>query len=210
MITALSLVVALIGMARFKKLTMPFKILVFWQLVDFIIDSCNQLCIHIYKNNALLTHTQTIVEYVSYAVIYYYLIRSKQIKIFILGSIAVLFVFFIINGCFLQPFTKTFPTNVIMPAEIIYVIFAILLFKQMLQYPVQVNIVKQSVFWFNTAMLFFSTTMFLNLGLMNYYGTHNKSFAVILRFWYSIDIIFSVLLVLAILNDNKDEIGSNG
>ncbi len=209
-ITALSLVVAIIGLVRFKKLTRPFKLLVLWQLIDFLIDSSNQLCIHIYKNNALLTHVQTIVEYVSYAVIYYYLIKSKRIKIFILGSIAVLFVFFIINGCYLQPFTKTFPTNVIMPAEIIYVIFSILLFKQMLQYPVQVNIMKQSVFWFNTAMLFFSTTMFLNLGLMNYYGLHHKSMAVILLFWYSIDVIFSVLLVLAILNDNKDDVSSNG
>jgi hypothetical protein len=207
---ALPLVIALIGMVRFKKLTMPIKLLVFWQLTDFLIDSCNRLCIQIYKNNALLTHVQTIVEYVSYAVIYYYLIKSKPIKISILGSIAVLFVFFIINGCFLQPFTKTFPTNVIMPAEIMYVIFAILLFKQMLQYPVQVNIMKQSVFWFNTAMLFFSTTMFLNLGLMNYYGLHTKSMAVILYFWYSIDVIFSVLLILAILNDNKEEVGRNG
>lgn len=207
---ALPLIIALIGMVRFKKLTMPFKLLVFWQLTDFLIDSCNQLCIQIYKNNALLTHVQTIVEYVSYAVIYYYLIKSKRIKISILGSVAVLFVFFIINGCFLQPFTKTFPTNVIMPAEIMYVIFAILLFKQMLQYPVQVNIMKQSVFWFNTAMLFFSTTMFLNLGLMNYYGLHHKSMAVILVFWYSIDVIFTVLLILAILNDNKEVVGRNG
>src|ERR1700749_3447131 len=104
---ALPLIIALTGMVRFKKLTMPFKLLVFWQLIDFVIDSSNRLCIQIYKNNALLTHVQTIVEYVSYAVIYYYLIKSKPIKISILASIAVIFVFFMINGFFLQPFTKT-------------------------------------------------------------------------------------------------------
>jgi hypothetical protein len=69
---------------------------------------------------------------------------------------------------------------------------------------------KQSVFWFNTAILFFSTTMFLNLGLLNYYGLHSKSMAVILCFWYSIDVIFTVFLILAILNDNKEEVGRNG
>ncbi len=75
----------------------------------------------------------------------------------------------------------------------------------MLQYPVQMNIVRQSVFWFNTGILFSSTTMFFIFSLMNYYATYYpKDYKLILYFWYSVDIIFSILLFIAILNDNND------
>jgi hypothetical protein len=210
-ILVLSLIVGIIGMVRFKKLTMPFKLLVIWQFINFSLDACNGVCIAIYKNNALLSHVENICEYISYAIIYYFLFKSRKIKKVILSSIVIIFIFFIINGLFLQPFTKTFPTNLIMVREIMDVLFAILLFKQMLQYPVQINIMKQSIFWFNTAILFFSTTMFLNLGLLNYYGRyHREDMTMILYFWYSIDIIFSILLTIAILNDHKNEIADNG
>lgn len=198
-------------MVRFKKLTMPFKLLVIWQFIDLLLDYSNQLCISIYKNNALLSHVETIMEYVAYAAIYYYLFKSRVIKKLVIGSALLIVLFAVINGFFLQPFTKVFPTYVIMPAEILYVVFAILLFKQMLQYAVQTNIVKQSVFWFNTGILFFSSTMFLNLGLMNYYSRYHKgNFTIILCFWYSIDVIFSILITIAILTDKKNEIAVNG
>jgi hypothetical protein len=210
-VLALSFIIALIGMVRFKKMTVPFKLLAIWLVIDFLLDASNQYFIDTYKNNARLSHVLCILEYIFYAVIYYHLFRSNYIKKFILVTIALFIAFFIINALFLQPFTRVFPTNVIMSAEILYVLFAILLFKQMLQYPLQMNIMKQSVFWFNTSILFFSTTMFLNLGLMNYYGKyHSDTITLILYFWYSIDIIFSILLGIALLNDKKESIETNG
>lgn len=184
---------------------MPFKILVVWQLINFLIDSTNQICIKIYHNNALLTHAVGTIEYITYAIIYYHLFISQTIKRVVLYSIPVVIIFSIINAIFFQPYTKTHPTNELMTESILEAIFAILLFKQMLQYPVKMNVMKQSVFWFNAAMLFSSTTMFLNLGLMNYYGKyHEENLALIFYFWYGIDVIFSILLIIAILNDNRE------
>lgn len=212
-VLALSLIVAIIGVVRFKKMTMPFKLLTIWLVIDFILDSYgNPLCIAIYKNNALYSHTVNIGEFIFFAAVYYYLLKKTWAKRLVLGCIIALSVFFVINGLLFQPFTKTFPTYFIMPTQIMYVVFAILLFKQMLQSPVQINIVKQSVFWFNTAMLLFSTTMFLILSLMNYYSKHStrESMMLVLYFWYSIDIIFSILICVAILNENKQAVSSNG
>jgi hypothetical protein len=212
-VLAFSLIVAIIGVVRYKKMTMPFKLLAVWLVIDFILDSCgNPLCIAVYKNNTLLSHVETIGEFIFFAGAYYYLLRRKWAKKLVLTCIIALSVFFVINGLTLQPFTKTFPTYVIMPAEILYVIFAVLLFKQMLQYPVQMNIIKQSLFWFNTAILFFSTTMFAIFSLMNYFSKHStrESMMIVLYFWYSIDLIFIVLIGMAILNENKYAINHNG
>jgi hypothetical protein len=46
----------------------------------------------------------------------------------------------------------------------LYALFSLLLFKEMLQYPLRINILKQSVFWYNTAILFYATTMFFMMG----------------------------------------------
>jgi hypothetical protein len=210
-VTASSVIVCLIGLFRFKKLTMPFKLLVIWLIIDLSLDSCSKLCIAVYKNNALESHVESMLEYSAYAIIYYYLFVSPGIKKVIIYSIPIIIILSIIDGCFFQGFTKSFPTYPIMTEEILYVVFAILLFKQMLQYPVQVNITKQSVFWFNTGMVFFSSTMFVNFSLMNYYtGFSRESLSVILFFWYSIDIVFNILFIIAILNDNKAVLGKDG
>jgi hypothetical protein len=211
-VLAFSLAIVIIGVVRFKKMTMPFKLLVIWFVIDFILDSGgNPLCIAIYKNNALLSHAETIGEFVFFGAAYYYLFKKEWLKKLVLASIIALSIFFIFNGLVLQPFTKTFPTYVIMPAEILYVVFAVMLFKQMLQYPEQMNIIKQSIFWFNTAILFFSTTMFSIFSLMNYYSQHvsREGMAIVLWFWYSIDIVFTILMGMAILNENKYAINHN-
>jgi hypothetical protein len=149
---------------------------------------------------------QSTFEYSAYAIIYYYLFVNRRIKQIALYSMPIVIVLSIIDGCFFQPFTKSFPSYLIAPEEILCAIFSILLFKQMLQYPVQVNIIKQSLFWFNTAILFFSTTMFIILSLANYFTTYKRAdFMLIAYFWYSVDIIFNILLFLAILNDNNNK-----
>ena len=188
---------------------MPFKLLAIWLTIDLLLFyPLNKLCISVYHNNILWYHVQSVFEYCAYAIIYYHLFINRRIKQIVLYSIPILVIFSIINGCFFQHFTKAFPSYVVVSEEILCAIFGVLLFKQMLQYPVQINITKQSVFWFNTSILFFSTAMFLIFSLMNYYATYkSKDIFMIKYFWYSVDIIFNVLLFIAILNDDKRNTG---
>lgn len=207
----LEIIVSLTGLVKFKKLTRPFKVLVIWLTIDLFFYPLNKLCIYIYKNNVLLVHVQNMFHYAAYTLTYYYLFINQRIKKVILYSIPIILMLSIIDGCFVEPFTKTFPTYMVLPEHIIYVVFTILLFRQMLQYPVQMDIMKQSVFWLNTGVLFFSTTMFLTLSLSNSTAKYPKEeVMLILYFWYSIDIIFSILLLIAILNDNNLRTVSNG
>ncbi|MBS1501889.1 MAG: hypothetical protein JST32_07495 [Bacteroidetes bacterium] len=124
-------------------------------------------------------------------------------------SLAAATVFFFINALFLQPYNKIFPSHVLVINEILFAIFALLLFKQMLLYPLQINIMKQGIFWFNTAVLFASATMFLNYALINYYFIHNINNVFLVYFWRLQDILFNVMLGIAVLTDKKESNSAN-
>jgi hypothetical protein len=199
----ISFTVTILGIVRYQKLTMPFKILT----ISFLVSSAAYL-VNIYvnykfKTNAVLSHIDAISNYLFYATVYYLLFKNKYTKLFILISVGTVVIFFFVNGIMFQPFLKVFPSNLNLPTLILYVIFALLLYKQMLLYPTQVNIIKQSTFWYNTAMLFFASTMFINLQLANYYSEH-KIMNVIVYFWYIDNTIFDILLGIAILADKKE------
>jgi len=200
----LLLIVLGIGAMRYKKLTLPFKVLTWSVLIVFLFNVIGKVYSNRYKSNAPILQLESIAEYVFYALIYYYLFKNKTIKKVILSSIVIIFFLFIINAFFLQPFLKVFPTNIYLPTQILFVIFSLLLFKQMLLYPSKVNIVKQGVFWFNTAMFFYATTMFLNLGLANYYVAHHINDYSLYYFWYFSLYLFHVFIGVSLFTDNKE------
>ncbi|MBB3054850.1 hypothetical protein [Mucilaginibacter gotjawali] len=196
-------IVAGVGLSRYKLLTIPFKILTWSVVAVSILGVLSKFFSVKYRNNAPILQVQSIAEFVFYLVIYYYLFKNKTIKKAILVSIVVITIFFFINTIFLQPFAKKFPTNVYVPTQTLYAVFSLLLFKEMLMYPIKINIIKQSVFWFNTAILFYATTMFFNLGLSNYLAEHTHYDIIITFFWYLIIYSFHVLICVALLTDNK-------
>jgi len=201
----LSILVCLIGIVRFTKLTMPFKLLVILQLIDLALTTAGSKVVEArYHNNALISHVQTCNSFMFYSIIYYLLLKNKLIKQFLLVFIIIVPIFCFINALFLEPYFNTFPTYTILPTDILCIVFSLLLFKQMLLYPMQINIVRQSVFWFNIGILFFSATMFMNFGLMNYYRLHGLRGQIVFYFWYSAIIIFNLLLGMAILTDRKE------
>ncbi|MDB4901186.1 MAG: hypothetical protein JWQ63_467 [Mucilaginibacter sp.] len=199
----LLLIILVIGLIRYKGLNKPFKILTWSVLVVLLCSILSQIFIYRYKNNALVLHIESITGYLFYSLIYYYLFKNKKIKIAIIISMIIVLVFFVINALFLQPFYKIFPTNIYLPTQILFAVFSLLLFNEMLMYPVKINIIKQSVFWYNTAMLFYATIMFFFLGLTNYLGEHHIYDLFILYFWFFIISVFHILLGIALITDKK-------
>ncbi len=198
------LIALAIGMVRYKKLTIPFKILAFSVLVTIVLEVVSRFFALKYQNNALILHFMSICGYIFYSAIYFLLFKSKVIRKAIKVFIPLLIVFFVINILYLQqPVDKQFPTNIYFITNILYVVISLLMFKQMLQYPLNLNIVKQSAFWFNTALLIFSTTMFLNMGLVNYYAAHHWGYDIIYYFWEGNFCLFNILICVSLLLDEK-------
>jgi hypothetical protein len=84
-----------------------------------------------------------------------------------------------------------------------------MIFKQMLQYPLQINITRQSIFWYNTAILFFSTTAFLNFGLVNYVVKHHLNPVISYNCGFVLNMIFYSLIGISILINDKKLITEN-
>jgi len=205
----LLLTICVIGVARYKKLTTPFKLLTVLIGLTLVLEITSEVCAVLYKNNIFVSYVTCLVEYTFYSLVYYNLFINKSIKKSILITLVFFALFYFINFFWLQPYYKEFPSNVVIVSEITYTIFSLLLFKQMLLYPLPMNITRQSVFWYNTAMLFFSTTSFLNLGLINYYVKHHLKDSVLLGFNFGINVIFYVLIGVSILINNKKTITDN-
>jgi hypothetical protein len=202
----ISMIVAGIGVVRYKKLTIPFRLLTFSVIFTLLISILSQITSTLFKSNIPTTHIESILECLFYFSIYYYLFKSEGLKKIIIILSIIFIAFFFVNAIFLQPFTSTFPSNIILPTNALYVLFSLLMFKQMLLYPLKVNIINQSIFWFNIAMLLFSTMMFLNLGLMNYYARHHHIGFIIIIFWFGNLYIFNILVGIALLIDNKENV----
>ena len=197
----LLLAVSILGMVRFHRLTFHGKILAWSVIMVFTCNFLNKVINSRYHNNAPILQTEAILEFIFYSTIYYFLFKSKILKAFVLISIIAITGFFCYNAIVLQPFGSVFPTNIYLPTLSLFTIFSLILFRQMLLYPVKVNIVRQSVFWYNTAMLFYATTMFFNLGMTNYYS-QQKWDAYIFYFWYFILCAFHMMIGIALLTDN--------
>jgi len=197
--------VSLVGIIRYRRLSLPFKILTWSVIMTFLTFLLDRYFVKKFHTNAPMEHVQDLEEYVFYAVIYYYLFKNVTIKKVTILSLVIVVVFFPINAIFFQPFLTTFPTNIDILAQTFYAIFSLLLFKEMLDYSVKMNIVNQAVFWFNTAMLFYATTAFFLLGLTNYFsGSTFKENQFIFYIWWVIIYIFHLLICVALLTRSRE------
>ena len=201
---SLLIIVFGIGVVCYSKLTTPFKLLALTVPITILLDLCSKTSAHLYKTNALVLHLECLVLYVFYSCIYYYLFQSKTMKKIVLISTIAIVGFAFVNGIFLQPAYKAFPSFLYMVTNTMLVAFSLLLFKQMLLYPIKIMITSQGIFWYNTSILFFSTTMFLNLGLTNYYA-QLKFDEGIYYFWYGSYYILNILTGIALLNNYKEK-----
>jgi hypothetical protein len=199
----LVVVIVTIGVFRYNSLNIPFKILVFSMIATLVIAILSNIFIVKYKSNAPVLHLEAITEFVFYALVYYYLFTSRRIKKIVVFTIIAASIFSVINALILQPFHTVFPTYVNLPTLGLLVVFSLLLFKQMLLYPLNTPILKQGVFWFNTAMIFYATTLFLNIGLSNVQIRNPSLDYLLYYFWYTILFIFTILIGVAFLIDNK-------
>jgi hypothetical protein len=192
-------------MVRYQKLTIPFRILVLSLVLTIALEIFARFLTVKFKNNAVAYHLMSANGYIFFPLIYCYLFKNKRLKRFILISIPVVITFFLVNLFLLQqPSHKVFPTNIYLVTNSLYVIFSLLLFKQMLQHSLEIPIVKQSPFWFNTAMLYYSTTMFLHMAFLNYYVQHGWGYDIIFYLYGVNYILFYSLTAVALFVDKKE------
>ncbi len=206
----LLLFIAIFGIARFKKLAIPFKLVTGIVGVTFILESLSHVFAYLYQDSRPVAHITSIAELNFYFSIFYFLFRQKTIKKVVVGLIIFFNIFSVINSFYLQPYYNNFPSNVLLPVQICYALLSLLMFNQMLSNTIMTKITSQSIFWYASAMLFISTSLFLYLGLGNYFAKHHIYAANLNFFGTIINIIFYPMLGYAIYLNSKENIFNEG
>jgi hypothetical protein len=165
------ILIVLNGAVRFQNLTAPFKILTIVILIIFVSEVIARILAFTIKNSNPPYHILCILQYAGLAFIYNRLIVGRPLQNYILISIIPFSLLSISNTLFFQTLFS-FPSNIIMLSYLIFILFSLILFMQMLEAPKEIIISKQSVFWFNSAILVYSITMPICFGILNYLVKH--------------------------------------
>lgn len=206
-----TLILAIVGKLCYKRLTMPFKVLSWYLVFELFITLFDKWEIDNYKTNVIQQHIEAAGTYIFFGLIYYYLFKNKYITTSILVSIILVTIFSIINAFFIQKYTSVFPTYIMTSTEVLSVILAVMQFNKMLLFPTEVNIIKQSAFWFNTGVIIYNSSLFLASLLANYLAGHMKmNYYIMVYFWYGTIFLFYIFLLIAILADRKEHLKTGG
>jgi hypothetical protein len=149
-----------------------------------------------------VAHIWAVIEYCLFSYVYYQLLEGALIKKIILASMLLMVVLEIVNVATFESL-RQFPSAIINISQIIYVIYSLFLFSQMLLNPTELSLFKQSLFWFNLNMLFYGTTMFLNYALTSYFIQNNLDSTILIFFSIAVNYIFYIVIGISILINNK-------
>lgn len=199
----LLLIILLTGIVRYKKLTIPFKILTILIGITFICEGIKKVVGMIFRNSMPVEHLTATLEFISFSLIYYFLLNSAITKKMILYFIGAFFSIWIINLIFFEKITE-FPSITLNFSQFIYIIYSLLLFKKMLLSQSEEGLLHQSIFWFNVDMLFFSSSIFLIFGLTNLFRKHDYDITILYTLEYISNLVFYVLIGISIIIDTKE------
>jgi hypothetical protein len=197
--------VTLFGTVNYKKLTAPFKFLVILIGITIISETANTICAKLFHNNLPIAHFVGFYEYIFYMLIFYRIFKNKLVKKIVVVTAFVVPVFAVINAFTFQPYISVYPTNVIFISDILYTILAMLLYREILISDVQISLFKQSIFWYNTALLFFSVTIFFELGILNYFIKVKGNIGILKSFNITVNLLFYWALAYAIYLNTKEK-----
>jgi hypothetical protein len=194
--------VFIIGLIKFKRVGIAYKILTLLIGVTFLSECISRVLIIKIHNSIPVYHFFSPVEFIGFSCVYYYLIKNSNIRNAILCIMAVMLLGSVIDTLFFETL-MVFPSKYLLVCEILYLLYSLLGFRQMLLSPVQTPLYKQSLFWLNTAFLIYTSTIFLSFGLHDYFIKHHVSTKTLNTLIYVVNIIFYSLLGVSIITNKR-------
>lgn len=188
------------GLADFNRLSVPMKYMEYLIGITLLSESISGVVIQTGMNNFPVYHFFTCIQYAGTALVFYAYFKKKLFRQAAFYSILPVTLLGFINSLFIQDI-NTFPSNILLVSHGIFLILALLLFKEMMDQPLELNVFKQSIFWFATAYLFFPATVFLSFGLQNYFRRHQLDLTPLNLLTNYANLIFYALIGVALMVD---------
>jgi hypothetical protein len=148
-----------IGIIEYKRVGIAYKILTLLIGATFLSECISRILVAKIHNSNPVYHFSSPIEFIGFSAVYYFVFTNSSIKKGITALIVLLTLVSVVDTVFFETLLM-FPSKYYMISEAIYLIYALLGFRQMLLNPIQVPIYKQSFFWLNTALLSYTSTIF--------------------------------------------------
>jgi hypothetical protein len=158
---------AISGLYCIKKVDTAFRWLAMLIVLTFLSELiAKYISYGLNKQNNIIYHIFTPIEYTFYILIFtQFLHNKKRQKLFWFSALG-LFLLEIGNTIFFQKLNEA-PTNVIMVECVLLVFLSLLLFLKIRESPSQGNLLREGVFWFNSAVLCYYAFSTLHWGFHN-------------------------------------------
>ncbi len=195
----LLLLIFINGAVQLKRHSTPFIILITLIGLTFLSELIGRFLAMKLRNSMPVYHVISVLEYTCITLIYLYFLKGKKFRV-IKYLLPVLIICSFLNSLYIQGLLN-FPSNSILLFQIVYLCYALLGLIQMLKIPNQILIRKQSFFWLNISLLFYSSTQLLFFGLLNYAIKHHLNLNPVFTFSFIINLIYYSLLAISIRLD---------
>ena len=157
----------LIGLIFLKKTNKPFNWIVFLMAITLISEMiAKYIAYGLHASNNVVYHFFTPIEYAIYVIIFLKFPGLNQFHKPLWLSVVGLFILEIINTIYFQSLGET-NTNVMIAESVLLVILSLLLFLKLRETPIHQDILKEGVFWFNSAVLCYYAFNILIWGFHN-------------------------------------------
>ncbi len=190
----------LFGLINFKKLSSSYKLLTFFILVTFISESATRIFIKEYRNSCPPYHIYQPLNY--FFITAFYLSYLKKSGNIISWSWVAFTMFCMANTILLQN-VWTVPTNAMLPANIVYVLCSLLLFKSMLQQTEDKQLLRQGLFWYNTSTLILYTFNFFCWSFYNVLLKLENNLITLIDITYFLNMQYYIVTGIAIYLDSR-------
>lgn len=152
---SLLIAAAVVSLLLMKRFSEGFTYLAILIIVTLISESIAKYVSFVYrKNSNFIYHVFVVIEFGFYALIYSRFFGNRQWNIILLFCFAALFLAEILNTIFLQPL-KWSNTNVLILEALMLVFISLNYFMKLREETLHTPLVKEPIFWFNCAVLFY-------------------------------------------------------
>ena len=202
---AILLIATVIGFLKWNKLSKEYRYLSVLFLITFIFETLAVVFAYTVKNNTIVYEIFDPLQLILFSCIFYEIIISRSTKRKVLIS-AIIMSLIIILSSVLDLEAGFLNSYSVVIKSIYYIFLSLIVFRQVLLNPRYSNILKEPVFWFCAALLFFFTINILFWTSNNYLINHDKTSlpALYLVLYFSNLIFYLVLLYAVILVQKQD------
>jgi len=187
------LIVSFVGLVTYSKIDIGFKWLSVLVLLTLLLEIV--VIVHpLYYDfpNSILYHFFTLLEYGIYVVIFSQFFNSKRISKLLYISWIVLLIAEVLKTIYYQPLEQS-NTNIMIFESVLLVFFSLLLFIKIKNSLYYENLLKEGIFWFNSAILVYYSFNNLVWGFHSFkvYNYENPPMII-----YKINLLFAAFLYM--------------